>query len=72
MSRETVEFRGDVPRDLAEAFDMIALAKGMARNTLFVRVIRLYVVQKQHEANLVARSAPVTPPAPDSEWSRAE
>ena len=72
MNRETVEFRGDVPRDLAEAFDMVALAKGMSRTTLWVRVMRLYVAQKQHEANLVAKSTPVSPVPPDSEWSRTE
>lgn len=72
MSRETVEFRHDVPRDLAEAFDMVALAKGLNRGPLLVRVMRLYVAQKQHEANLVAKTTPVHPAAPDSEWSRME
>ena len=72
MSRETVELRADGPRDLVEAFDMIALSKGMSRTTLLLRVMRLYVAQKQHEANLIAKSAPVTPAPPDSDWSRAE
>lgn len=69
---EQLELRGLYPRDLVEALDMIALAKGMTRTDLVGRICSAYVAKKQHEASLVAKTARIHPPPMDSGWSPLE
>lgn len=73
MAKETkVEVRGLYPRDLVEALDMIAIAKGVTRVDLIGRLLSQYVAVKQREASLVARTAPINPPSMDSTWGGLE
>lgn len=67
-----VEIRVSVPRPLAAALDMIAQARGLTVTGLVIRVLTLFVVRKQHEASLIARTAAVTPVPPDSDWGGLE
>jgi hypothetical protein len=69
---DQLELRGLYDREVVEALDMIALAKGMTRADLVGRVVTAYVVHKQHEASLVAKTARINPPPMDSGWSPLE
>ena len=70
--RDTIELRVNVPRDLMEGFDMCALARGQDRSALTLWIIRRYVVARQHEASLIAKSPRITPASPDSGWGALE
>lgn len=69
---DDVELRGCYDRDLVAALDMIAMGKRITRTDLVGRVLRMYVVQKQHEASLVSKLPRLNPPAVDSQWSESE
>lgn len=67
---EKSELRVSMDRDLLEALDMIALARGgMARSDLVAIVLRRYVAQKQKEASLISKGPAINPPPSDSQWS---
>ena len=73
MAKDTkIELRGLYSRDLVEALDMIAIAQGRTRVELVGRVLAGYVATKQREASLVAKTAPINPPAVDSIWGGME
>jgi hypothetical protein len=71
-TEDTVELRGCYERDLVAALDMIAMGKRMTRTDLVGRVLRMYVLQKQHEASLVSKLPRINPPVLDSQWSSGE
>lgn len=72
MPADTLELRGSYDRDLVQALDMIALAKGMTRTDLVGRVLAMYVARRQHEASMVVKGPRINPPALDSQWSDPE
>lgn len=64
------ELRVAMDRDLLQALDMIALARGgIARSDLVELVLRRYVASKQREASLVIKGPAINPPPSDSQWS---
>lgn len=72
MAADKLEVRGLYSRELVEAFDMIALSKGITRVDLLGRLVQAYVSRKQHEAMLVAKSPRINPPSLDTSWGELE
>lgn len=67
-----LELRGLYPRELVEALDMISISQGRSRVDLVGRVLTAYVVSKQREASLIARTPQINPPPADSGWTALE
>ena len=55
-SRDKTELRGVCPRDLAQALDAIALARGVDRNTFVVSVLEAEVKRIAREALVLHRT----------------
>lgn len=52
---ETVEMRGDVPRDLYDVFDAVRMARGLTKQALLVRIVAEWASKEAHVANVVGR-----------------
>lgn len=50
------ELRGDVPTDLAQALDAIALSRDMTRHAFVMEVLEREVLRVAHEQRVLART----------------
>jgi hypothetical protein len=65
---ETVEMRGDVPRDLYDVFDAVRLARGMTKQALLVAIVAEWAAKEVHVATVVSRVTRGKAPASPREW----
>lgn len=73
MASEQKELRGDVPVELLSALDAIALAYGVTRIAVVIKLLTRDVNLIAHRSNVLQRMAPGNPllsepTAPSSEW----
>lgn len=52
---ELVELRGEVPRELVDVLDAVAISKGTNRMVILRAVLTNWVQTKVHEADLIRR-----------------
>lgn len=68
---QRVELRGLCPRELAEALDAIAMARGMDRNAFVVQVLDLEVRRVLHESSVIHRALHGNPLLAEPGWNVA-
>jgi hypothetical protein len=66
-----VELRGLCPRELAEALDAIAMARGLDRNAFVVQVLESEVKRVLHESSVIHRALHGNPLLAEPNWNVA-
>jgi hypothetical protein len=61
-----VELRGDLPRDLVDVIDAVAISEGSSRIDVVADVLAAWAAREVHRASLISRIAGRNPPPPDS------
>lgn len=64
--RQTVELRGQCPREVVDVLDAVALARDMERTELVNEVLREYVARMVHLARIVTNVTRANPPLSES------
>jgi hypothetical protein len=70
--RRSVELRGEVPRDLIDVIDAVALARGVTRIDLVQQILSRWARERVHEANVIHRVTGGNPPLSESNGSRSD
>lgn len=66
--RDKVEVRVMVPREVVDVLDAVSISGKKDRSWLVNYLLERWAFMEQRKATVVARTAPVTPSAPDTGW----
>lgn len=69
---DTVELRGDIPKNLMAMLDAVSAAKRVSRMSLVRKVLNDWAVKTYHEAMIVERVTKGNPPLVATEWQDTE
>lgn len=63
---DTVELRGDCPREIVDVLDAVSMARNKTRTQLVNEILGAWAEKALHEAMLVCRVRPVNPQRAES------
>lgn len=66
MAADKVELRGEVPRDLIDVIDAVAMARGCTRMEMVQQVLHAWACDRVHESTLIQRVTRGNPPLSDA------
>jgi hypothetical protein len=69
---DTVELRGDIPKNLMAMVDAVSTAKRVSRMSLVRKILNDWAVKTYHEAMIVERVTKGNPPLVAIDWQDTE
>jgi hypothetical protein len=69
---DSVELRGDVPKNVMAMVDAISNAKRISRMTLVRKILNDWAVKTYHEAMIVERVTKGNPPLAAIDWQETD
>jgi hypothetical protein len=69
---DTVELRGDIPKNLMSIIDAVSMGKRVSRMSLVRRILNDWAVKTYHEAMIVERVTKGNPPLTAIDWQDTE
>lgn len=69
---ETIELRGDIPKNVMAMLDAVSAAKRVSRMSLVRRILNDWAVKTYHEAMIVERVTKGNPPLAAMDWQETE
>jgi len=69
---DTVELRGDIPKNVMAMLDAVSTAKRVSRMSLVRKILNDWAVKTYHEAMIVERVTKGNPPLVAVEWQDTE